>query len=79
MPLILAEYERIGMAAEMARYFKGSGATPVTRERCERILHELKEVPSGVGFDAYCARVGMDAKEIRAIHARVQALIQGSG
>ena|SRR5687767_13505568 len=73
VPLMIAEYERIGMAAEMRRYFKGSSDAPVTQVNCERILQALKSVPSGIGFDAYCSRVGMDANEIRRIHELVRS------
>ena len=65
MALIYAEYERIGIVEEMDRYFTGSGGGPVTRDQCEAELRGLRAIPSGIGFDAYCARVGMDANEIR--------------
>ena len=76
VPLILAEYQRIGIAAEMDLYFKGSGSTPVTPANFERSLNELRAIPSGIGFDAYCARAGMDAEAIRELHERVQSLIR---
>ena len=72
MPLMIAEYERIGMAAEMERYFTGSGDSPITQANCEKWLRDLRAIPSGIGFDAYCARVGMDPRAIRAIYEQTQ-------
>ena len=72
MPLIYAEYERIGIVEEMDRYFTGSGGDPVTRDRCEAELRGLRAIPSGIGFDAYCARVGMDANEIRRMNEELE-------
>jgi hypothetical protein len=66
-PLMVVEYERIGIADEMLKYFSGSGGE-FTEADCERWLTELKAIPSGLGFDDYCALVGMDAAEIRRYH-----------
>ena len=79
MPLMIAEYERIGMAAEMERYFTGSGDTPITEANCEKWLSDLRAIPSGIGFEAYCALVGMDAKEIRALYAQLQSAAPPNG
>jgi len=71
-PLLIAEYERIGMAAEMERYFTGSGDAAITEANCENALRNLRAIPPGIGFDAYCARVGMDANAIRTVYAQSQ-------
>lgn len=63
-PLMEAEYERIGALEEYSRYFTGSGGD-FTENDCERWLARLKEIPSAVGFDGYCAHVGLDAEDIR--------------
>jgi len=65
LPLLDSEYRRIGIAEEMERYFTGSGGDTVSVESCERELEALRAIPSGIGFGAYCARVGMDANAIR--------------
>jgi len=64
-PLLLAEYRRIGIADEMDRYFTGSGGDELTSASFERELQTLRTIPSGIGFDSYCARVGLDATAIK--------------
>ena len=69
-PLMRAEYDRIGVTEEMDRYFTGSGGA-FTEADCERELAELRAIPSGIGFDAYCERVGLDAAAIRSQHEEI--------
>ena len=66
-PLMQAEYERIGALEEYNRYFTGSGGE-FTEADCESWLATLKAIPSGVGFDGYCAHMGLDADDIRRTH-----------
>jgi SnoaL-like protein len=47
MPLVVAEYERIDMAAEMNGYFTGSNGG-FTEAECEQELRHLRAVPSGI-------------------------------
>lgn len=58
MPLIDAEKRRIGFTAEDFRYL-GSGG-PITQERFETRLAELRQIPSGIGAIGYYARYGVD-------------------
>ena len=58
LPLVNAELRRIGFTDDDFRYL-GSGGE-ITRERFERNLAELREIPSGIGAIAYYARYGVD-------------------
>lgn len=71
VPRIEAEYQRIGIASEMETYFTASGKDELNRARFEQILMDLQAVPSGIGFDAYCARIGLDANALRELHNRI--------
>jgi hypothetical protein len=65
--LMVAEYERIGVAAEMEKYFNASGDTPLTKENLEAILARLRAIPSGITFDEFCAYMGIDVQALREI------------
>ena len=64
MTLIVAEYERIGVAAEMREYFNASGDAPLTKENLEAALAKLRSVPSGITFDEFCGHMGIDVKAV---------------
>ena len=58
LPLVGAELIRIGFTEEDFRYL-GSGGD-LTHEQLEVHLAELRATPSGIGADAYFARLGVD-------------------
>lgn len=58
LPLINAEFQRIGFTEDDFRYL-GSGGE-LTRARLEAHLAELREIPSGIGAIAYFVRYGVD-------------------
>ena len=64
-PQLLAEYRRIGIANEMDRYFAGSGGDELTSASFERELQTFRTIPSGIGFDSYCALVSLDPNAIK--------------
>lgn len=63
LPLINAEYSRIGLTDDDMGYL-GSGG-PITRERFEAALAKLRAIPSGIGANAYFARCGIDFEALK--------------
>ncbi|HXT18914.1 MAG TPA: hypothetical protein VN706_25030 [Gemmatimonadaceae bacterium] len=74
MPLITAEYLRIGFTEDDFRYLGSGGA--LTEERFEEALRDLRSTPSGIGAQGYYARHGMD---FAAMKAEVAARIAREG
>jgi hypothetical protein len=66
LPRFDAEYRRLGIDDEMARYFTGSGGGDLTMERFERELERLRSLPDAIGFERYCELVGIDLNALRA-------------
>ena len=71
LPLCIAEYERIGFTREDFRYLASGGE--LTRERFEAALDELRRVPSGIGADAYFARLGVDFAALKRAAAQAES------
>ena len=67
VPLMQAEYRRIGVEAEVERYFTGYSGVPM-EARLEKELAVLRTIPSNAGFDAYCAAFGIDVAWLRRTH-----------
>ena len=63
LPLVNAELLRIGFTEDDFRYL-GSGGE-LTRERFEAHLVELRSIPSGIGANAFFARLGVDFAAIK--------------
>jgi mRNA interferase HicA len=63
VPLLTAELQRIGFTDDDLRYL-GSGGE-LSQARFEAELAELRGIPSGIGAEAYFARVGVDFAAIK--------------
>lgn len=63
LPLLDAEYRRIGFTDDDLRYL-GSGGE-ISGESLERALSQLRTVASGIGAQAYFAQLGVDLDAIK--------------
>jgi hypothetical protein len=70
-PQCAAEYVRIGFTPEDFRYLASGGE--LTRERFEAALEQLRSVPSGIGADAYFARLGVDFAGVKRAAAQAES------
>ena len=67
VPMMQAEYRRIGVEAEVEAFFTGSGGVP-TELNLEKELATLRAIPTNAGFEAYCAAFGIDVHWLRRTH-----------
>ena len=60
VPLLEAEWRRIGISDDDARWIFGGSSHRPTEQLLSAELADLRTLPTGYGVEAFCARLGFD-------------------